>query len=163
HMDFRKAYEGFTYSHASIFYNALQLGQVEKIVQLGIRDYCQEELDFASNQNKRIAVYYDKAIKRAQMQGETVHALFQKIIDELPEKVYVSIDIDGLDPALCPNTGTPVPGGLQFEETIYLIQLLKESGRKIIGFDLCEVTPGNDDWDGNVGSRLLYQLCGLAS
>jgi agmatinase len=77
--------------------------------------------------------------------------------------VHISVDIDGLDPKLCPNTGTPVPGGLEYEELVYLLNALKSSGRTIIGFDLCEVSPGDDDWDGNVGARLLFHLCGVAT
>ena len=74
----------------------------------------------------------------------------------------MSVDIDGLDPVLCPNTGTPVPGGLQFEELMYLLNQIKESGKQVIGFDLCEVAPGDSDWDGNVGARVLFQLCGIS-
>jgi agmatinase len=80
----------------------------------------------------------------------------------LPEKVYLSFDIDGLDPVLCPNTGTPVPGGLSYQEAIYLIRKVVKSGRQLIGFDLNEVSPGQDDWDANVASRLLFKLCVFA-
>jgi agmatinase len=73
----------------------------------------------------------------------------------------VSIDIDGLDPKLCPHTGTPVPGGLEYEELMFLLQELKNSGRALIGFDLCEVAPGAEGWDANVGARVLFHLCAL--
>jgi agmatinase len=76
--------------------------------------------------------------------------------------VYISFDIDGLQPGLCPNTGTPVAGGLEFAEAVYLLRKVKESGRVIIGFDLNEVAPGEDEWDANVGARLLYKLCVFA-
>jgi agmatinase len=76
--------------------------------------------------------------------------------------VYISFDIDGLLPYLCPNTGTPVAGGLEYNQAAYLIKLLAESGKKIIGFDLCEVAPGNDEWDGNVGARVLMRLANYA-
>jgi agmatinase len=76
----------------------------------------------------------------------------------LPKAVYISFDIDGLDPKLCPNTGTPVPGGLEFQAAVYLIKKVVQSGRKIIGFDLCEVSAGDSDWDANVGARMLFQL-----
>ena len=163
HMDFRNAYEGFTYSHASIFYNALQLSQIEKMVQVGIRDYCHEEEAFAREQGDRVNIYFDKLLQRENMRGVAWAELLGFVIAQLPEKVYVSVDIDGLDPVLCPNTGTPVPGGLQFEQLSYLLHQLGESGKKIIGFDLCEVSPGEDEWDGNVGARVLYQLCGMAA
>lgn len=163
HMDFRKAFEGFEYSHASIFYNALQLPQISKMVQVGIRDFCAEEVEFAESQEDRVQIYYDRLLQREVMRGTPWFKLFELIIARLPKKVYVSVDIDGLDPVLCPNTGTPVPGGLQFEQLSYLLALLQKSGKEIIGFDLCEVAPGQDEWDGNVGARVLYQLCGLAA
>src|SRR6185437_1373919 len=85
----------------------------------------------------------------------------EQIISELPQDVWISFDIDGLDPKLCPHTGTPVPGGLDFHEALYLIRELAESGRRIIGFDLNEVAPdptGANEWDANVAARLLYKL-----
>jgi agmatinase len=78
--------------------------------------------------------------------------------------VYISFDIDGLDPKLCSNTGTPVAGGFEISEAFYLLKTVVESGRKIIGFDLCEVAPANDnEWDANVGARILYKLSILAA
>jgi agmatinase len=71
--------------------------------------------------------------------------------------VHVSFDIDGLDPSLCPGTGTPVPGGLSFHESAYLLKRVSEA-RTIVSFDLCEVAPGSDEWDANVGARVLYKL-----
>jgi agmatinase len=82
--------------------------------------------------------------------------LCQEIISHLPEFVHISFDVDGLDPKLCPNTGTPVPGGLELEQTFCLFRELVKSGRKIIGFDVCEV--GDAEWDGNVGARIVYKL-----
>ena len=88
----------------------------------------------------------------------------RRIVGELPRTVHVSFDIDGLSPELCPNTGTPVPGGLSFAEARHLLRVLAESGRRVVGFDLVEVAPGprGDDWDANVGARLLYKLIGCA-
>jgi agmatinase len=161
HMDLRIAYEGFTYSHASIMYNALQLPQITKLVQVGIRDYCEEELSVVAANKSRVVVHTDAEIQRGSFEGETWRDRCDKILAALPEKVYVSFDIDGLDPTLCPNTGTPVPGGLGFQQASYLLSKLKGQ-KKIIGFDLVEVAPGEDDWNGNVGARLLYHMCGVA-
>lgn len=157
HMDLRPAYEGFTFSHASIFHNVLGLSSIHKLVQVGIRDYCAAEAEFAV-QDSRIEVFFDHQLKRNAFQGINWQAQCQKIIETLPELVYISFDIDGLDPALCPNTGTPVPGGLSFSEASYLIETLVESGRKIIGFDLCETGGLGNEWDGNVGARIAYNL-----
>lgn len=158
HMDLRKAYEGFTYSHASIFYNALEeIPAIKKLVQFGIRDYCEEELDYQKSSKGRVKTYFNEACKKTILEGTPFGKIAREVVEHLPEKVYVSFDIDGLEPSLCPNTGTPVPGGLSFDEAVYLIHLLGESGRKIIGFDLSEVG-GNEEWDGNVGSRIAYKL-----
>lgn len=161
HADLRNAYEGFEYSHASIMYNVLKVKQVEKLVQVGIRDYCEEEVNVINTSKGRVKTYFDRDIKHRQFEGETIKKIYSSIIKDLPKKVYISFDIDALDPKLCPNTGTPVAGGFEFEEALYIIQLLVESGRTIIGCDLNEVGPGNSDWDANVGGRILYRMCNL--
>lgn len=161
HMDLRKAYEGFTYSHASIMYNALQLKEISKLVQVGIRDYCEEENEFANANKKRVSVFTYAGVRKSQYEGETWKDTCKKIIASLPNNVHISFDIDGLDPKLCPNTGTPVAGGFEFHEITYLLSELAKSKKKIISFDLNEVSPGKDDWDGNVGARMLFHLCGV--
>ena len=126
-------------------------------MEVGIRDYCEAEARFAAD-HPMVEVFYDSALKERQFKGQNYHQICQDIIASLGQEVYISFDIDGLQPAYCPNTGTPVPGGLSYEEAIYLIQMLVESGRKIIGFDLNEVAGTGHDWDGNVGARVLWQL-----
>lgn len=159
HADLRVAYEGFAYSHASIMQNALQIEGVEKLVQLGIRDVCPDEIAFIHSNPTRISCFFDWDIKSAQFTGTKWHKQCEKIIEALGENVYISFDIDGLHPSLCPNTGTPVAGGFQLEEMAYLLNMLAESNKKIVGFDLCEVGPGANEWDANVGARVLYLLC----
>ncbi len=161
HADLREAYEGFTWSHASIMYNALQLDPVTRLVQVGIRDYCEEEVAVMEGQRRRIRTFFDREMKRAHYAGETIARQHARIVKELPRDVYISFDIDGLDPALCPHTGTPVPGGLAFEEALHLIYTVVASGRRIIGLDLNEVSPGADEWDANVGARLLFRMINL--
>jgi agmatinase len=164
HLDLRQAYEDFTFSHASIFYNALEtLPNISRLVQVGIRDYCEEEKLYATQQGDRAVTWYDRDMRRLLFGGVSWDSICREIVDTLPDKVHISFDIDGLDPKLCPHTGTPVPGGLQYEECMHLLNVLKASGKTIIGFDLCEVSPGEDDWDGNVGARVLFHLCGLLS
>jgi agmatinase len=142
-------------------YNALQTGFVSRLVQVGIRDYCQEEVDYAAS-DSRVVVHYDRDMKQAFYSGETWAQRVAKIVADLPEKVYLSFDIDGLDPKLCPNTGTPVAGGLEAEQVLFLVEAVIDSGRTIIGLDLNEVAPGSEgDWDANVGARMLYRLCNL--
>lgn len=159
HHDLRESYEGFTFSHASIFYNALKIENVSKLVQVGIRDYCEEEVEVVKKEGNRISVFYDQQLKENAFNGMNWNMQCEEIISELPGKVYVSFDIDGLDPKLCPGTGTPVPGGIEYAGIIFLLKKIVESGRKIIGFDLCEV--GNAEWDANVAARILYKLCNL--
>jgi agmatinase len=160
HMDLRIAYEGFQYSHASIMYNALQISEISKIVQVGIRDFCKQEVEVS--QSNRVIVHTDMDMKAENFSGKTWQQQCEEIIAELPQKITVSFDIDGMYSWYCPNTGTPVPGGFSFEQATFLLSKLANSGKEIIGFDLVEVAPGeNDDWDGNVGARMLYHMCGM--
>ncbi len=165
HHDLRCAYEGFTWSHASIMYNLLHEIGPMPLVSVGIRDFCKEEHQMAA-ELEHVFTWYDAHLKAALFKGETWRACCERIIADLPKNVYVSFDIDGLDPSLCPNTGTPVPGGLDFQQACYLLELVRESGRNIIGFDLCEVAPDSEnpenEWDLNVGARILHKLCVVA-
>lgn len=168
HHDLRKAYEGFTDSHASIMFNAMEnIRDITQLVQVGIRDFCEEEFFYAKEHKNRIRVFYDQDLQNKKFGGETWNQITQEIVKTLPQQVYISFDIDGLDPQFCPNTGTPVPGGLHFSEACFLIGVVARSGRKIIGFDLVEVAPTKEfpkgnEWDANVGMRLLYKLSAWA-
>ncbi|MBX7230900.1 MAG: agmatinase family protein [Bdellovibrionales bacterium] len=179
HADLRNSYQGFDYSHASIMYNVMQAKWRPKVlVQVGIRDFCEEEFNFIQTRSD-IKTFFDWDLKQKTFQGSSWEQLTQEILSQLPENVYISFDIDGLSPEFCPHTGTPVPGGLSFDQAIYVIGSVVRSGRKIIGFDLNEVAPecsknspfekenqmhleldGGSEWDGNVGARILYKLCG---
>ncbi len=162
HCDLRKAYEDFKYSHASIMYNVLtEIPEVSKLVQVGIRDYCDEECACIQESPERIITYFDQHIKERQFEGESWKSIVDEIVAHLPQQVYISFDIDGLDPKLCPNTGTPVNGGFETEQVLYLFKKIKASGRQFIGFDLVEVGVGETDWDSNVGARLLYRICNM--
>jgi agmatinase len=160
HADLRDAYEGFEQSHASIMFNALKnCNNLKKLVQVGIRDVAQSEVDLIATNSDRIATFFDWEIKDKLFNGQLWSSQVDEMIAELPMHVYVSFDIDGLSPELCPNTGTPVPGGFKLEEINFLLFKVVESGRKIIGFDLNEVAPGKEgDWDANVGARALWNL-----
>ena len=158
HADLRKAYQGLIYSHASVMHNLLEIiPQIGQLVQVGVRDYCQEEWQRIEH-DPRITAHHDASMKAKLFAGKNWSQICDEIADDLPESVYISFDIDGLDPCLCPGTGTPVPGGLSFDQVDFLLRNLVIRGKKIIGFDLCEVAAGNDEWDGNVGARILYRL-----
>lgn len=176
HSDTRTAYMGFEHSHASIMHNAAtQIPKITQFVQVGIRDFCDEEYQFIQSQGKRFNVFYDQHIAEHRCNGLAFSAIAAKMIEPLPQKVWVSFDIDGLDPKYCPHTGTPVPGGLDYSEAIHILRALAKSGRQIIGFDVVEVAPilnasqepieinqASDEWDANVGMRLIYKLSALA-
>ena len=162
HCDLRKAYENFVYSHASIMYNALEeVPQIKKLVQVGIRDYCEEEWDYIEANKDRVVTFFDQDIKERQFEGKTWQAITDEIISQLPQKVFISFDIDGLNPKLCPHTGTPVQGGFETDQVFYLFKKLMQSGRHLVGFDLNEVGISQDEWDENVGARCLFKLCNM--
>jgi len=166
HADLRAAYEGFTFSHASIMDNVIrEVPAVARLVQVGVRDFCEEEDRAIRNSAGRIKTFFDSDIRRELLDGGSWRRVCNRIVADLPETNYISFDIDGLDPTLCPHTGTPVPGGLSFAEMVILLRTLVESGRTIVGFDLVEVAPdptGVSEWDGNVAARVLYKMIGFA-
>jgi agmatinase len=147
-------------------YNVMEkIPGVIKLVQVGIRDFCEEEYNY-TKKNKKIFVHFDRHLQEKKLTGSKWSDIARDIVAELPENIYLSFDIDGLDPRFCPNTGTPVAGGLDYHEMIYLILEIVKSGKKLVGFDLVEVAPNAknsaDEWDANVGMRLLYKLAGAA-
>lgn len=165
HADLRRDYEGFAWSHASIMDNVLQhVPGVCSIAQIGVRDFCEEELCRIQESGGRVRTCFDLDFRRRLASGERLAEIYAELLAPLPQQVYVSLDVDGLDPSLCPNTGTPVPGGLSFAELCLLLESLVDSGRRLVGFDLSEVSPGADgsEWDANVGARVLYKLSGFA-
>lgn len=166
HCDLRDAYEGFVYSHASIMWNVLKnCTGVKKLVQVGIRDYSPSEFEYIQSNPSRVHTYFDAHIRQQCFAGVLWAAQVKEIVDSLPHHVYISFDIDGLMQSLCPGTGTPVPGGLSFDEAVYLIRAVAQSGRIIVGFDVNEVSPQAHDkeWNANVGMRILWNLVQWAS
>ncbi len=163
HADLRDAYEGFTWSHASIMFNVVKrLPQVKTLVQVGIRDFGEAEFELTQEPSGRVHTFFDAKLARARLDGLPWRSEVDAIVECLPQHVYLSWDIDGLDPTLCPHTGTPVPGGLSFHQAVALLEGIHRAGKQIVGFDLNEVAPGpeGDEWDGNVAARLLYKMIG---
>jgi agmatinase len=164
HCDLRPSYLENDFSHASVMYHASLLPSVSRIVQVGVRDYDEEELAYIKQSKGKIKTFFDEDIKEQLFQGKTWQSICKKIVNALPDRVYITFDIDGLTPELCPNTGTPVPGGLEFEHIVYLLKTLHQSGKQIIGFDLVEVGKDSEKkWDEKVASRILYLLSGYYS
>lgn len=163
HADLRDAYEGFTWSHASIMFNVMKhVPNVKKLVQVGIRDFGEAEYTMIRESDGRIHTFFDARLARARLDGMPWREQVDTIVQELPQHVYLSWDIDGLEPTLCPDTGTPVPGGLTFAQAVALLEGVVRAGKKIVGFDLNEVSDGGggNEWNANVGSRLLYKMIG---
>lgn len=170
HMDLREAYEGFRESHASVMHEALARAPgIERLVQVGVRDAGRGERARA-RRDERILAFELSAWREAELRGTPFHELAARAVGALGQRVWISFDIDVLEPWLCPRTGTPVPGGLDFGRAVHVLRLVAGSGRRIAGFDLCEIgapptaDPRHpaDEWDAVVGARLLYKLCGAA-
>jgi len=159
HADLRPAYEGFTHSHASIMYNAMQLEQINRFVQVGLRDFCSQELQIIEQNQQRMKAFFARDIHRRLFEGDKWKDICNDIIKELPDKVYISFDIDGLEPAGCPGTGTPVPGGLTYNQVLYLFEQIALSEKTIIGFDLVET--GTGQLDGIIACRILYKTIAI--
>ena len=162
HCDLREAYEGFEYSHASIMYNVLRdVRSVERLVQVGVRDFSAQEAALAAT-DTRIVTFDDLTLAGEGFRGVCWDELCRRMVETLPEEVYVSFDIDGLSFDNCPHTGTPVCGGLSFNQAVWLLKTLVEARRRIIGFDVVEVCPAPEGRiDAITGARILWKLCGL--
>jgi len=166
HADLRKDYEGFIYSHASIMHNVLcYYGTIYKIIQFGIRDLCPEERLRQYNYSNIVYTFFDQLtdwdnLDLSYIDNRISTCLENEVSNILYNKpVWITCDIDGLEPSLCPNTGTPVPGGLTWKQFCKLLHAISGISN-IVGFDLVEV--GKEDLDANIGARALYQLIGNA-
>ncbi len=159
HADLKFEYLGFEQSHASIMRNVMSTcANMSKLIQIGVRELSESEFDFSKDQEK-ISTYYDWAIKKDMLKGKSWFEIITEIINQMPSNIYISFDIDGLKPYLCPNTGTPVAGGFELNEVQLLFSEIINAGKNVIGFDLCEVSPSNDnDIDAYFGAQALWEL-----
>jgi len=150
HSDLRESYEGSKYSHASVMRRVYEFNK--KIVQVGIRAQCKEEADFIKS--NEIKTFYARDIR-----NEKSNVKWQtKIVDALGANVYITFDIDGLDPSIIPATGTPEPGGLLWDETLDLIKLVGKK-KNIIGFDVVELAPSKFHASSNfIAAKLIYKI-----
>ena len=160
HCDLRCGFDQIVFSHASVMYNVVENLKPDTLVQVGVRGLCDFEADYVEHSDC-VRAFFDAEVHELRAEGATWKEICERITTQLPEKVYVSLDIDGLEPSACPNTGTLVPGGLAYNDVVYLLRHLRNSGREIVGFDLVEV--GASDFDANIAAHLLYQLCGVVS
>lgn len=157
HSDFRDTYEGSKYSHASIMARVAEFFPTEKITQLGIRAQCREEAEFIQNNN--VNTFYANEVKRRKF-GKQWH---KKVVDTLSEEIYITFDVDYFDPSIMPSTGTPEPDGFLYHETLEVIRRIKETGRKIIGFDVVELAPIEKlSYPDILTASLIYKILNLS-
>lgn len=150
HSDFRDEYEGSKYSHASVMARVAEF--TKDIVQVGIRAQCIEESKFIKENG--IKTYYMRDIRTGK-HGEDWQ---QRVLDDLKENVYVTFDVDGLDPSVITATGTPEPGGLLWDETMNLFRMIGEK-KNIVGFDVVELAPSKyHESSSFVTAKLVYKL-----
>ncbi|WP_417499407.1 agmatinase [Methylophaga sp.] len=150
HADLRQAYEGDFLSHASVMKRAVDMGI--PLYQLGIRAYCEEEMAFRDE----FGVLYQDADELVPNRIQSI-----ELPEDFPQKVFFTLDIDGMDPSVFPSTGTPVPGGLDWYQTLNLFESVAKQ-REIIGFDIMEFAPieGFHAYDFSA-SLLTYKLMGI--
>jgi len=150
HADLREAYEGDKYSHASVMKRCVDEGI--PLYQLGIRAFCEEEIEI----RKKHGVYYQDADDIVPQNISSI-----ELPEDFPKKVFFTLDIDGMDPSVFPSTGTPVPGGLGWYQTLGLFESVAKQ-REIIGFDIMEFAPieGFHAYD-FAASLLMYKMMGI--
>jgi agmatinase len=155
HADLRASYQGTPHSHACIMARAHDLGL--PFVQVGIRAVCAEERAFLRESGREANVFWAHDIA-ARPEAEWIDA----VVERLDADVYVTLDLDGLDPTIMPATGTPVPGGLGWYPTLRLLRAVARR-RRIIACDLTELAPlpGLHAPD-FLAARLAYKLIGYA-
>ncbi len=152
HADLRKAYQDERHSHASVMQLLAEEDGI-RIAQFGVRAMSQEEVD------RREACNVFAVDARALVTG---HISAVDLPDDFPEDVYVSFDVDGLDPSILPDTGTPVPGGLGYYQALDLVaHALK--GRRLVGCDVVELAPTSESRVSDfTTAQITYALMGMA-
>ena len=151
HADLRQAYQGNPYSHASVMHLLCSHGV--RLAQIGVRAFCQEEVDA---RQKFEVICFDGAQLSRSKHTEII------LPDNFPEQIYISFDLDGLDPSILPATGTPVPGGLEYYQAMDLLASATK-GRKIVGCDIVELAPSSAHPASNfIAASVAYHLMGLA-
>jgi agmatinase len=150
HADLRVAYQGEKHSHASVMHLLAEKGV--RLAQFGVRALCQQEVESRA---------LNKVFYRDAEELVTQNILAVDLPEDFPELVYVSFDVDGLDPSQMPATGTPVPGGLGYYQALHLVEHALK-GRKCVGLDVVELAPdGNAAWD-FTAAQIVYRLMAAA-
>ncbi|MGA0242346.1 MAG: arginase family protein [Candidatus Marinamargulisbacteria bacterium] len=163
HLDARPNYFGYTHSHASVMTHYADTPSVKHITSVGIRDYDPSEPLFMHEHSVGSDIFYDYEMHHQLFSGDSWASIVHDILDTLKHPVFISLDVDGLMPSLCPNTGTPVPGGLNYNQLVYLFEQLSRQ-KSVIGAELVEVnSPSGTVYDATVGARLIQLMAGILS
>lgn len=159
HADLRKEGIPYHYSHTTIMRNIVEeLPSVSQLVEVGVRDITREEAEFATS-NGRVKIFFAESLASRRFAGESWQSICDEICSTLPPKVYISFDIDALKIEFCHNTNAPVPGGMTFDEVMYLIKRVVATGHEVVGFDITEVVPNLENaMDATVAARLLGKM-----
>lgn len=148
HADLREDYEGSKHSHACAMKRVLEICPV---VPVGIRSLSFEEAEFVKENNYKIfwakdIVYNDE--------------WFDEAISRLSRNVYITFDLDGLDPSIMPSVGTPEPGGLSYYQALRFLKKVCEK-RNVVGFDVVELCPNKNQVSSDfTAARIIYKLIG---
>jgi agmatinase len=152
HSDLRDSYEGSPYSHASVARRIADLGA--DILQFGIRSVCQEEMDYIRATPDTTRVWFNDDVHA----GGHLPELIERIKGK---KVFLTIDVDGLDPSIIPATGTPEPNGLSWTQTLEIVRTVSQNA-EIVAFDCVELAPiaGMHSSD-FITAKLIYKVINL--
>jgi agmatinase len=147
HADLQEAYEGNPWSHASVMARVRELPQISSIVAVGIRSMSQEEAQVIDTEKTFFGHELDAS-----------GAWIDEVIDQLSDQVYITFDLDGFDSSLMPSTGTPEPGGLQWNQAMALLKRVAER-KKIVGFDVVELCPSSSNVAPDyLAAKLVYKI-----
>lgn len=157
HSDLRDTYQGSKYSHASVMARVAEMMPPKRITQVGIRALCREERDFI--RKNKVNTFFASVLHK----GDHGKNWAKKIVDTLGKDVYITFDVDALDPAIMPSTGTPEPDGLTYHEAMTVVREVVRSGRRIVGMDIVELAPVPKVTHPDLTTaRLLYKMLNLA-
>ncbi|MEA3328732.1 MAG: agmatinase [Candidatus Omnitrophota bacterium] len=148
HADLRDRYHGSSFNHAC---TGRRLGELAPVIPIGVRNLSRQEAEFIGQSGQKI-IFAGQIIKQP--------SLIKDIISSLGKNIYITIDLDVLDPSIMPAVGTPEPGGLGWYDMLYLLSVLSSS-RKIVGFDVVELAPIPDEiYSDFLAAKLIYRLLG---
>ncbi len=154
HCDLRNNYEDSIYNHACVSRRLLEIGNGQEILQLGGRSISEGEAKFIEKNPQRVRTWFSENVHSNSWQDEFIKEISGN-------NIYLTIDVDGLDPGIISATGTPEPDGLSWKETLDIIRLASENS-KIVGFDCVELAPvAGQHASDYAAAKLVYKTISL--